>query len=218
MMKRWTLMLAFAGTAWSGAAHADQCIVTSERIATAAAKLINSHHEIVRFCEPCGDKAPGQPEKATAQVSPYLRLFEVHVGGQPTDLAYTFVPTSPRQYQSLAALTGCEVGGVSLALRVTDETAHGVMIVPEPAAIPEPPQSELAAVLEPIAPTYVTLPPQFVVVAQPEPHAWWPAAVAGGGGASAIWAAWAVLTTRRRRRTMVPRAAALIAGDHRDPQ
>ena len=224
-MKSRALAFALAVTVWSEVAQADQCDVVSERIAIAATRLINSHHEIVQFCERCGDKAPGYPEHATASVSQHLRLFEVSVGGEPIDLAYTFVPTArdgasrrtrgsgaDHQYENLAALTGCKVEGVSKVLRVTEETATGVMIVPDRSAMID----VLTADPTPPAPTpsleraNAALPPQVIVVPTAASPSIWPAALAGGGGASAIWAAWAVMSTRRRRRPMRPRAAELV--------
>jgi hypothetical protein len=208
-MKSWAIALALVVS--SRVAHADPCQAVSDEVASDAATEINEHREIVRFCEPCGDKAPGVPEKHVVATTRREERgwSEVVVNGKPIDLAYTFVRTNDRTYDNLAALVSCDAPGVSRTLRIEDATPDGVLIVADPAGISAPSESAPAPAAVVKETPIVTLPPQLIVV-QSEAASLWPGVLAGGGGASAVWAAWALMATRRRRRAMRPRAAELV--------
>ena len=98
------------------AAHADSCAAVSPQMAAHARRLIAEHPMVVTFCEPCGDRVPGEPQRVTRV---------------PDDLAYAYIQTSPRRYDNLAALVDCPTIGVSPSLRVVEATDHGVLILPD---------------------------------------------------------------------------------------
>jgi len=193
----------------ASAARADQCQWHEDpAVVTRAARELTSHPEVVAFCEPCGDVAPGAPHRVTSVTTrrPTAQLVSLEVDGEEVDLAYLYVKTSAGQYRNLAALAGCPTTGVSPRLRVDAATSAGVLIraeqgappaaLPEPAALPQP-----AATPAPVAPT-------VVIVASPSPSLWLIALVGvvapiTGLGSLALW-----LLARRRERH-VPRASRL---------
>lgn len=148
-------------------------IAGAEPCRSVARQLVAEHPIAVTFCEPCGDRVPGEPGPIT----------EV-----PDDLAYTYVQTSPRRYDNLAVLAGCTIAGVSPSLRVEDATDRGVLIVPdssEAVAIPPMPQSPV-----PLAPT-------VIVQATTTTGLGWGEIAAGCGATSLLWIG--ALRLRRRR-------------------
>ena len=150
-------------------------------MAAYARQLIADHPMVGRFCEPCGDRVPGEPERATRV---------------PDDLAYAYIQTSPHRYDNLAALVGCPTVGVSPSLRVEEAPDRGVLILPdssEPAAIPQMPAL-------PAAP--VELAPTVIVQSTISDGLGWSAIAAGCGGTALLWL---VALRLRRRRTHRPR-------------
>jgi len=131
------ILLVLAAMLAARSARADQCQwLADPEIATRAAHELASHPEIVAFCEPCGDAAPGAPRKATNVAVQQLgdHATSITIDGDSVDLAYTYVKTSERQYRNLAALAGCATSGVSPSLRVDAATAAGVLIRADPGA------------------------------------------------------------------------------------
>jgi hypothetical protein len=144
----------------ANAAHAEPCpdpAVTHQ--------ILVEHPTIVAFCEPCGDRVPGEPIDYT---------------GEEVNPAYTYVQTGSARFDNIAALAGCPVAGVSPGLRVEEETADGVLIVPDHS---------------PVAPEAA----RVVVVQQPVPAKGlgWGAIALGCAMTSALWIA--VVRWRRLR-------------------
>ena len=128
-------------------ARADQCEWVTPDVAEKAQQLLATHPNVISFCEPCGEQAPGLPTPAASVFVLRSRHVgasaEVSINDASVDLAYTYVQTSPTRYENLALLAGCEAEDVSPSLTVGDETKNGVLIVPstEPAVQPIVPAS-----------------------------------------------------------------------------
>jgi hypothetical protein len=145
------ILLGVAATLSAHAAHADQCQWLTERdIATRAARELARHPEVISFCEPCGDLAPGAPHRAMRVTLQPIdgNATSVAIDGDEIDLAYTYVKASDQHYRNLAALSGCPTSGVSPSLRIDAATATGVLIradhgAPAAVAVPQvaPPAS-----------------------------------------------------------------------------
>jgi len=188
------LLVASLAIAAARVAHADQCASPSSEMAARARQLIADHPKVISFCEPCGDRVPGEPQElASASSGP----GEVRFNGVAIDLAYTYVQTSPRRYDNLAVLVGCPTVGVSPSLRVEDAADRGVLILPdssEPAPVPQVAVAQLPAPV-PLAPTIIVQP------AVTSGLGWW--AIASGCGATS--GLWIVALRMRRRRAHRPR-------------
>ncbi len=122
-MKMWLHASLLAG----GIAHADPC---PEEALTR--QILVEHPTIVAFCEPCGDRVPGDPQRWS---------------GEQVDPAYTYVQTGTARYDNLAALEGCPAPNVAPSLRV-EEAAEGVLIVPDQTA-PSPVAPRMLVVEKP---------------------------------------------------------------------
>jgi hypothetical protein len=166
-------------------AHADQCEVVSPEMAAHARQLIADHPMVVMFCEPCSDRVPGEP---AALQSVSSAGTTVQFNGVQIDLAYTYVQTSPRRYDNLAALVNCPTAGVSPSLRVEDATDRGVLIVPD---------SSEAVSIAPVAPIAPLALPQTVIVETADSGLGWAEIAAGCAGTSLLWIG--ALRLRRRR-------------------
>ena len=202
-MKSMSLAMVLAGTLWSAAARADQCQLVDDAVASRAVKALAGNPDVIQFCEPCGDKAPGEPTRATRVTKgrDSMGEYAVVIDRREVDLAYTYVKTSPAHYENVAALAGCPTSGVSPSLRVDDATTTGVMITADATPVnvaPPPPPEPVAS------------PPSIVVVHEANPTNWFGILLACFG-ASSVWtlATFAVLR-RRRRVAMRPRAAELV--------
>jgi len=174
-------------------AHADQCASVSLEMATHARNLIAEHPRVVMFCEPCGDRVPGEPQDMGSVSS---GPGEVRFNGEAIDLAYTYVQTSPRRYDNLAVLVGCPTVGVSPSLRVEEATDRGILIVPdssEAVAIPRIPAVPASPMPEPP----VELAPTVIVQATTTTGLGWGEIAAGCGATSLLWIG--ALRLRRRR-------------------
>lgn len=172
-------------------AHADQCELVSDDIATHALAVLAVHADVISYCEPCNDRAPGEPHRVDHLAKQRGREggdnYAVTIDKREVDLAYTYVQTSPSRYENLAAIVGCVTSGVSPSLVVHDASDRGVMI-----STSERPASPLAA-------------PPITYVIQREDHTWLIAAMVLGS--SAIWAGTTlVILGRRRALAMRPRA------------
>jgi hypothetical protein len=190
----------------AGLAHADQCQwLDDPAIATRAARELASHPEIIAFCEPCGDVAPGAPTTARSVVVHPLRDHAVSlvVDGDSVDLAYLYVKTSAHQYRNLAVLAGCPTAGVSPSLGVEAATAEGVLIRPDHAALaPIAPPAVTAA-----PPAVTGAPPTIVIVASAAPSLAF--LVLGCGATLAVLGSLALWLAARRRPGHLPRATRL---------
>jgi hypothetical protein len=207
MLKTWLIPVSLALLA--GPAHADQCAWVEADVAERAKALLDTAPYVIEHCEPCGDRAPGEPTHAkTVEIAtPASGFRELHVNGKPVDLAYLFVQTDATHYGNVAALVGCPATGVSPSLQIDRATKHGVLITaddhvaPVVAAhtVPAPPPPEPVSV----APT----PMVYVYATTVQSVSWLAVALAAAGGfAAAVWLALML----RRRRDMRPRAADLI--------
>ncbi|MBC7973608.1 MAG: hypothetical protein H7138_01390, partial [Myxococcales bacterium] len=184
-------------------ARADQCQwLEDPAVATRAMRELASHPEVISYCEPCGDAAPGAPYSVAStsirRVDP--SAVTLVVDGQEVDLAYLYVKTGERQYRNLAALAGCPTSDVSPSLRVETATAAGVLIQADRRAEPAMPVMLATPAVEPPAPT--------VIVVAAAPMSWLDAFLALGApllilGSLALWIA------SRRRALHVPRASRL---------
>ncbi len=153
-MRMWIPALLLAG----GIAHAEPCADPA-----VTHQILVEHPTIIAFCEPCGDHVVGAPQ---------------HWNGEAVDPTYTYVQTTPSRFDSVAALAGCPVAGVSPGLRVEEATADGVLIVPDQTA-PSP------------------VAPRMLVVEKPMRGVGWAEIAIGCGATSALWIA--VMRWRRRR-------------------
>ncbi|MEO6775376.1 MAG: hypothetical protein ABI467_20605 [Kofleriaceae bacterium] len=187
------------------AAYADQCELVSDQIATRALDVLRSHPNVIEYCEPCGDQAPGEPHRIDhlAKQRDTDGSYEVTLDKREIDLAYTYVQTAPSRYENVAALAACPTSGVSPSLAVADASDRGVLITPSPvpvvAAAPPPP---------PPAPTTTTTRITYVVT---EDHVNLWAIIAACVGASGLWALTTILLLRRRRTVaMRPRAIDMV--------
>lgn len=181
-------------------AHADQCALVSDDVATGALAVLKDHPNVLTYCEPCNDQAPGEPHRLDHLAKQRGTTdgpdnYEITIDKREVDLAYTYVQTQPSRYENLAALAGCVTSGVSPSLVVNDASDRGVMITASNA-----PVAAVAAAPAASAITYVI---------QTEDHTWLIAAMCLG--TSAIWAGATLLLLRRRRALeMKPRAIDLI--------
>ena len=202
-MRLWMTSFAIAGLALSGRiARADQCHSVGSPVALEAKRWLLDRN-VLDYCEPCGDAAPGEPTRVTSvELRPSGASTLVVVNGRERDLAYTFVQTSPDVYRNVGALAGCAASDVSDTLRVTGETAHGVLITPGPRAAPPPPiPSPPPALAAPAAP-----PPVIYVHATTPLSSVLALAIALGGGLAAGALATLAASAIRRRRALRPRA------------
>jgi hypothetical protein len=180
-------------------AHASQCELVSDEVATRALAVLADHPEVIRFCEPCSDAAPGEPHRldhlAKQRGTDPGDDYAVTIDKREVDLAYIYVRMSPARYENLAALAGCVTSGVSPELIVSDASDRGVMITPGvPPLIPRSDTAPLAAPRSAV--TYV--------IGNAD-RGWLFAGV--GFGSSAIGALTTLVILRRRRvRAMRPRA------------
>jgi hypothetical protein len=180
-------------------AHADQCELVSDDIATHALAVLAVHPDVISYCEPCNDQAPGEPHRvdhlAKQRGTDGGDNYAVTIDKREVDLAYTYVLASPSRYENLAAIVGCVTSGVSPSLVVRDASDRGVMISASDRSV-----SPLAAPPSPPAITYVI---------QREDHTWLVAAMVLGS--SVIWAGTTlVILGRRRALAMRPRAIDLL--------
>ncbi len=176
-------------------AHADQCALVSDEVATRALAVLQDHPNVVAYCEPCNDRAPGEPHRLDhlakqRGTTDGPNNYEITIDKREVDLAYTYVQTQPSRYENLAALAGCVTSGVSPSLVVNDASDRGVMITASDA---------------PVATVAPAPAPAITYVIRTEDHTWLIAAMCLG--TSAIWAGATLLLLRRRRAVeMKPRA------------
>jgi hypothetical protein len=207
------IIAAVAVLAPAGLAHADQCQwLDDPAIATRAARELAGHPEIIAFCEPCGDLAPGAPHTARSVVTQPLRdrAVSLVVDGDSVDLAYLYVKTSAHQYRNLAALAGCPTRDVSPSLRVEAATADGVLIHADHAAMAPSAPPVIAAPPPAVSatPRAVTAPPTTIVIVASAPPSL-ALLILGGGATLAILGSLALWLAARRRPRHVPRATRL---------
>lgn len=181
-------------------AHADQCELISDQVATRALAVMHDHPNVIEYCEPCGDQAPGEPHRIDhlAKQRDTGGYYAVTLDKREVDLAYEYVQTAPSRYENVAALAGCPASGVSPSLEVDDASDKGVMIVAS-----ETPVAQVAAPPPPAPVTSVT----YVVQ---EDHVSWLAILAACGLSSALWAVTLLLLRRRRTLAMRPRAIEMV--------
>ena len=208
-MKPSTLALAACAAATvlgARAANADQCQLIDSGTAVRALQLLHDHPNVAAFCEPCGDKAPGDPVPAarvTTERVPGARGgrdgggYQLVIDRREVDLAYTFVQTGPERYDNLAVLAGCPASGVSSAIAIHAPPP------PVPARVVIPPARDLEA-LEPHT-TYV--------IRSPHDVSFW-ALLGTCTATSAACTLGLFFLLRRRRLAMRPRAISLL--DKRD--
>ncbi|HET9987950.1 MAG TPA: hypothetical protein VFQ65_05510 [Kofleriaceae bacterium] len=180
-------------------AHADQCELVSDQVATRALDVLAAHPNVIAYCEPCGDRAPGEPHRVDhlAKQRDTDGYYSVTLDKREIDLAYTYVQTAPSSYENVAALAGCPTSGVSPSLAVADASDHGVLITASPVphvAAPPPP-----------APTTTIT---YVVS---ENRLNWLAVLAACAVSTGLWALTTILLLRRRRTlAMRPRAIDMV--------
>jgi hypothetical protein len=134
---RIVFVIASVAMIWSRPAHADQCDwLDDPSTARRAVRELATHVEYIELCEPCGDKAPGEPRRAgKIAVRSIDGHSEVAIDGRTVDLAYVYVKISGRLYRNLAMLAGCPTMGVSPRLLVDPATSSGVVIRADPAPV-----------------------------------------------------------------------------------
>jgi hypothetical protein len=180
-------------------AHADQCELVSDEVATHALAAMRGQPNVIEYCEPCGDKAPGEPHAIDhlAKQRDTEGSYAVTLDKREVDLAYLYVQTAPSTYENVAALAGCPTSGVSPSLHVDDASDRGVLIT----ASERPVTHVQLAAEEPPTPAPVT----YVIETHDHLGIW--AVVAACALSSGLWALATVLLLRRRRAiAMRPRA------------
>jgi len=185
-------------------AHADQCEWVADAVAHRAQQILAKHPQVIQFCEPCGDAAPGTPveTKTVAVTRPQAGYKQLQINGQAIDLAYAYVKTSSTQYANLAKLAGCATEGVSPTLTVADETSHGVLITPSDVPVAIATEPALPRVPTPIAPVYI-----YSTTTEHLP--WLAVALATAAGFVLGAGSTRLVVALRRRRAMRPRASEL---------
>lgn len=207
---KWLIPISLA--ALGGTARADQCAWVDKHVAERAHELVAQAPNVIAFCEPCGDQAPGAPVAVTSYAigEPDSGFGELSINGASVDLAYTYVQTSPTEYTNLALLAGCPATGVSPSLEVAAETQHGVLVTAS-----DKPVAPVAAVapVVPVAPVVrdapvplVQLPPVYVQTTTRYDFAWSVVALGAGGGAALGSLVTLLALASRRRHAMRPRA------------
>jgi len=213
-MKFWMLGLAITSSLASGTARADQCAWIDATAAKRAEAILANKPQVIAYCEPCGDNAPGIPESAerVEVTSPQAGYKAIQINGRDVDLAYTFVQTSMTHYHNLAKLAGCEADGVSSSLAIANETPSGVLITPDEQPVAEP-QTSAAAVSVPTAiaapPPPAPPAPVIVYVTTTQTVPWIAIAMTALGAFATGTFALGTIATIRRRRAMQPRATNL---------
>lgn len=206
--RSWMIAGALAGCAWSASARADQCAVLDKTTAAHAVDALHRYSDVVSYCEPCGELAPGEPVDTTgAEARRFAGGFEVVLDHQPIDLAYTYVRTSSHRYENLAALVGCPTRGVSPSLAIDDATSTGVLIHADPTPVrsAEPAAERVALPPSPPAPP-APAPAIYIVTPASNAGVGWDLVLAACLVTSGVWWLGAGL---RRRRAMRPRATEL---------
>lgn len=185
-------------------AHADQCQLIDDDVATRALAAFKNHPKVIQFCEPCGDKAPGEPVVAERVTKERDRDggYQIVIDKREVDLAYTYVETGLQRFENVAALAGCPASGVSPSLRVDEATSSGVMI----RADSTPVSHTQIQVVEPPPSA-----PAITYIVQTESQTNWLAIMLAAGASSGMWAIGMIALVRRRRAVaMRPRAVELI--------
>jgi hypothetical protein len=185
--------------AGSGVARADQCQLVDSGTAVRALQLLHDHPNVLAYCEPCGDHAPGVPTRANHVATDRDRsgAYQVVIDRREVDLAYTFVQTGPERFENLAHLTGCPASGVSatLAVHAPEPQVDDAIVISPPPRAAEPPRT-----------TYVITEHRSVSFA---------ALLGTCLATSAACTFGLFLVLRRRRLAMRPRAIALVDRDKR---
>ena len=182
-------------------AHADQCELVSDDVATRALSAMRGHPNVIELCEPCGDQAPGAPHAIDhlAKRRGSDGAFAVTLDERDVDLAYLYVQTSPSTYANVAALAGCPTTEVSPSLHVDDASDRGVLITASERPVTYLPRPSEAP------PAMVT----YVIEPRPQLGIW--AVIAACTLLNGLWALAVVLLLRRRRAiAMRPRAIDMV--------
>jgi hypothetical protein len=212
-MKAWLIPITLSLVA--GTAHADQCAWIDAAVADKAQAILTAKQQFLELCEPCGDQAPGIPQRVQSVdiASPQADYREVSLNGKGIDLAYVFVKTDDTRYQNLAALAGCPATGVSPSLTIEAETTNGVLISADNKPTPPPQAATIVTEVPAYAPAPPPPPPPQVYVYSTTTHqvAWFAIALAAAGGLITGAAAMLALVMIRRRRAMRPRAMDITA-------
>lgn len=171
-----------------------------------ALDLIHHYGEVVTYCGPCGDLAPGEPlqisQPASAQLSGGRPVLVVE--GRELAIEHTYVRTEPGWFRNLALLVGLDAGAAPPSLRVRRATDTGELITPSDEAAPAPP----LAAAQPAAPAAETV---LIHVHQVGPPWIAVAALALSGAIATGLLALLFAARARRRRTALPRAIDLTA-------
>ena len=185
--------------------YTQQCRVLSLDQANRAQHVLSSAPMTVRFCEPCGDRAPSEPARATpaiAKATHILDSYAVLAGDSFVDVAFTYVRVSDTMYLNLAQMIGCSVHEVSLSLHL-HHVKGGTLLTPS--AVPPlgtaPPTPAPAITVEPV-PAKVPVAAPVVVKEHVSPWLW--------GASAAIGAALALLVVLCHQRRFRPRALDLV--------
>ena len=206
-MRSWILPVALAAAAWPAAARADQCQLVDDAVATKALAKLANHPKVIQFCEPCGDKAPGEPAIATkvAKERDTDGAYQVVIDRREVDLAYTYVQTGIERYENVAALAGCPTSGVSPSLKVDSATPTGVLITADETPVPRTQEIVITPPAPPAPP-----PPAITYIVSHESIGWLPILLACSA-TSGLWMLGMIALVRRRRvADMRPRAIALV--------
>ena len=175
-------------------ARADQCQLVDSGTAVRALQLLHDGPNVLTYCEPCGDRAPGEPVRAARAGAERdaMGSYQVVIDRREVDLAYTYVQTGPERFDNLAKLAGCPTSGVSPTLAVTAPLPSDQAILIQP-----PPRREPAPA------------PTTVVISQ-RPSVGFVSLVGTCLVTSAVCTLGLFFALRRRRLAMRPRAINLV--------
>jgi hypothetical protein len=109
MLRRSLLTVATLALLSTAIGHADQCQILDDATVPWATRALRKGDMVIRYCAPCGDKAPGTPFKIDRVEA---KGKEILVNGKAVDLAYIYVQTGPTNYANVGLLVGCDAAGV----------------------------------------------------------------------------------------------------------
>ena len=114
-MLRSTLLISLASLAIARPALADQCSYVEKATADAAKDRLLKAGTVIPFCEPCGETAPGAPDKVeVVEVKKEGgNHWQVYMNGHGIDLAYIYVPTPKDTWRNLGIALNCGASDVS---------------------------------------------------------------------------------------------------------
>lgn len=132
-------ILTLGGQTTARADPHDQCALVDAELARRTATLLPERAEVLRYCQPCGDKIAGAWELITevAIVSSGANGRRIQINKKYVDLAYTYYRSKDGSARNVALQVGCPATGVSQVLALEPATPP-----PTPTPRPSAPESD----------------------------------------------------------------------------